>query len=264
MKKLSIVFFLFFALCITAQAGQNVCGHITMEWLNEQAPIPAPNKIILKKEQFGLCEIIISINGEFVPVYAGQNFILAGQMFSNRKQITDITLQSVSDIQAEERQNAEARRLFLAEQQLEYIKEHRAVLDEMTAFTVGDGGQVVYLITDPLCPHCKSALSGAMDIVKKYPGKATFQVIVTSIFQASKPYAEEVICYGWNAEKYLAQSKDIPQTLGCQKSEKVFKKTEEFFPNFGLSGVPAFIAPDAGWKVEGANMSRVQELLKLQ
>lgn len=259
------MFSLFFALCVTTQADQNVCDHITMKWLNEQAPIPVPNKIILKKEQFGLCEVIISINGEFVPVYAGKNWILAGQMFSNRKQITDMTLRSIADLQAEERQKTEARRIILEKEQMKLIQENISVLDKMVAIHFGEGKEnIIYLISDPLCPHCKNGLAGAMDIAKKYPYAATFKVIVTSILNGSKPYADEVICSEFDAEKYLKQGKATPQTSGCQKSAEIFKKTEEFFPRFGISGVPVFIAPSSGWKVEGANIPRIQELLGIK
>jgi len=68
---------------LSYEAFAGVCNEVNEELLQKHAPIP-PYKVVSKREVKGLCELILNINGDLVPVYATKDFILAGEMFSNR------------------------------------------------------------------------------------------------------------------------------------------------------------------------------------
>ena len=67
---------------------KSVCDHVTLAWLQTQVPVPKDAKVVFRKEQGGLCEAVLSIEGGLAPVYAGKDFIVAGQLYKNGVSIT--------------------------------------------------------------------------------------------------------------------------------------------------------------------------------
>ncbi len=74
-----------------AEESTIICKDITLAGMQNHVPIP-PATILSKQEINGICEVILDINGQYVPVYAGKNFVIAGEMFQDKKQITQTRL----------------------------------------------------------------------------------------------------------------------------------------------------------------------------
>ncbi len=58
-----LVFFLLLVLSSDVSAA-SVCTHVDMDWHSQHVSLPKEAKIVYKKDQSGLCEVVLS----FVPV----------------------------------------------------------------------------------------------------------------------------------------------------------------------------------------------------
>ncbi|MCK4620074.1 MAG: hypothetical protein KAT52_09015, partial [Desulfobacterales bacterium] len=87
----------------------------------------------------GLCEVQINFKGKNHILYTDQKgeFLITGVIFRSSDG-TNITKEAI----------AELNRFTDSE-----IKR----LEDLTAFTVGSKGEVVYFVTDPQCPYCNKA-----------------------------------------------------------------------------------------------------------
>ena len=121
------------------QSGQ-ACKDITLAVMQTHVPIP-PASILSRQEVNGVCEVILDINGQYVPVYAGKNFIIAGEMFQDKKQITQTRIDGLK-----------AKNFLRLKPEIE----------KCTALTFKPNKEIkytVYMITDPVCPFCHQAES---------------------------------------------------------------------------------------------------------
>ncbi len=80
-------FFLLLA-CVSTGCAESVCDHVDMSWLQTQVSVPKDAKLVYKKEQGALCEAVISFDGGLAPLYAGKDFIVAGQLYKKGVSIT--------------------------------------------------------------------------------------------------------------------------------------------------------------------------------
>ena len=55
----------------------NPCDQVDMAWLRTHSPIPQ-GEIVSKSNMGSLCEIILQFGNEYVPVFTGDDFIIAG------------------------------------------------------------------------------------------------------------------------------------------------------------------------------------------
>ena len=87
----------------------------------------------------GLCEIQVNLKGQNRILYTDSKgeFLITGQIFKTSDG-TNITKEAITDLNRFT--DSDIRRL-----------------EDLTAFTVGSKGEVVYFVTDPQCPYCKKA-----------------------------------------------------------------------------------------------------------
>ncbi len=152
-KKTLLASAVVLAISTGAFAGQqskvpSVCEGIN---LNANVPIP-PYKLVSQRDVYGLCEMILSINGEMVPVYATKNFVIAGEMFSHKHQVT---VEHMRDITSN----------ILKSNFAQVKKELDGIV--ITRFNP-KAPKYVYLIVDPTCPYCESSKSKIADMAEKY------------------------------------------------------------------------------------------------
>jgi hypothetical protein len=98
-----LVFFGLLVLVGSDAVALPACTHVDMGWLSLQAPLPGNAKIVYKKDLGGLCEIVLSLDGKLVPLYAGEDFLLVGKLFKNKTLITRETLASLEEVAEKER-----------------------------------------------------------------------------------------------------------------------------------------------------------------
>ncbi len=238
-----MVSFLLIQNATSKESKKGVCSDVTIEKLQKHVPIPN-GEIESMREKNGLCEIILNIQGQYVPIYAKDEFVVAGEMFQDRKQITQ---EKINELKAVA------------------IKENIAELDNATSITYtpkNAGKRKFYMITDPLCPYCNTAASNIKTILDE--NKVTLKTILYTVHgDEGKKKIKTAICKKFSLEQY-ADGKwktEKNETGACKEAEDLIAKGIEITQKIGITGVPAFIFED-GQIVSGANLGKINEILK--
>ena len=124
----------------------SVCKGINLE---EHVPLP-PYRVLLEKERFGMCEMILYIDGNFVPVFATKDFVMSGDMWSYKKQIS-------------------AHDIWLAKKKFFALKKVQDLLKKMTVDTVNPKAKrYAYLVTSPTDGYSNGVEAKIKKLAKKY------------------------------------------------------------------------------------------------
>ena len=249
---------------ISPARAESVCDHVTLAWLQTQVPVPKDAKLVFKKEQGVLCEAVLSVEGGLAPVYAGKDFIVAGQLYKNGVSITRMTMSSLSDLADAERKKARGKKARAAEMRNVFFKSHAADLADLVSLSFAPGGssdKFIYVISDPACSHCRSLLDGLEEVAAE-TGLALKLIIYPILGEKSKTMTAHVICkhLGYGAYKTLKKN---DTATGCEKANQRINKTFDFFKKADLFFVPLVVAQDGSWVVEGNDICSVREYLGL-
>lgn len=222
------------------------CSDIDMTWLRTHSPIPS-GKIVSKQETGDLCEIILGFGNEFVPVYAGKDFIIAGEMLKDRQQITRTRIDTLK---------ANRFRKLIPK------------LDAVAAITYSPKkktDQKIFMITDPLCPYCNMAAKRIIPLADTYG--ATIKTVLYSVHGAKgDAKSVEATCRQFTLDQYAEKewkSQSAADEHQCEAGAALVDKTRDTVLKLGIGGVPVFIFED-GRFVNGANMAEVEKILKEQ
>jgi len=241
---LAIAILVLFAAAASVYGG-SLCkedNKTVLSFLNKHVPIP-PARIVSKREVYGLCEIILQIRGEFVPVYATDQFVLAGEMFCNRHPVTQ---EKIRDIQAG---------LFIS---------MRPELDKVVAMIYTPGSEKIqhtlYMFTDPLCPYCHLAEREIRDIARKH--NAVLKVVFFPVhLPEGEEKAIEAVCRRLDFQAYIKDDwrKGKERQYQCEEGEKLVEKSIAVARKLGIRGVPTFYL-DNGKRVTGANKGLIEKM----
>jgi thiol:disulfide interchange protein DsbC len=230
---------------IIAQAEKfgDVCKNITLEAMQAHVPIP-PSTILSKQEVNGVCEVILDINGQYVPVYAGKSFIIAGEMFQDKKQITQSRIDCL---------NAE-----------KFIR-LKPDIEKCVALICKPKKEIkhtVYMITDPVCPFCHQAESQLKEFAEK--NAVAFKIILASVHPpVGKQKAIEAVCRKLSIDDYIRQTwKDENKTdqYQCRDGSRLIEASEKITGYLGIDGVPVFFLEN-GQRINGADMPALRSAL---
>ena len=178
-------------------------------------------------------------------VFAGNDFIIAGEMLKDRKQVTKEKIDALK---------AESLKTLIPQ------------LDSVAAITYSPAKsktRKIYMITDPLCPYC--GIAGE----KIIPLADTYGVIVKTVLYSvhgmeGENKSVEAVCRKFTLNQYVEKEwKALPfdERYQCDEGEQLIEATREVIGKAGIAGVPAFIF-DTGQFVSGANMTAVEGILK--
>ncbi len=189
----------------------------------------------------GYCEVVVSTGAKRQNiVYVSHNgrFLFLGQLFDLQtgRNLTRARL-------------SELNRLSPAE-----LKK----LEEVVAFTAGQGPKTLYLVTDPDCPFCKRMEKVLDSLLKE--GQITVKVILYPL-ERLHPQAKKkciaIICdhKGWSGllEGYVSENQ-------CPEGEKKVSAAQKLLPQLGVRGTPAIILPD-GRLLPGAKSRQQLEMI---
>lgn len=255
-----------FSAGVSSGCAESVCDHVTMAWLQTQVPVPKDAKLVLKKEQGGICEAVLSIEGGLAPVYAGKDFIVAGQLYKNGVSITRMTMSGLSDVADAERKKAKEKKAKAVEMRKAFFKIHAADLADLVSLNFAPGGSLdkfIYVISDPACSHCRALLDNLEEVAAE-TGLALKVVIYPVLGEKSKTITAHVICkhLGYGAYKTVKKN-DAAAAEGCEEADQRINKTFDLLQKAGISFVPLVVAPDGSWVVEGNDICSVREHLGL-
>jgi thiol:disulfide interchange protein DsbC len=217
----------------------------------------------------GICEVILDVRGQKRLTYVDESgrYLIAGRLIeiATRKNLT------------------QEREVDLNRLPPEQMKK----LDSLVAFTEGNGGPVVYLVTDPHCPYCAATEASLLPLIKE--GKITLKVIFYLVHANARPEAVSLICQKKGLEDLLAvacqnqrlkkgidylckrgqmncaevcstlKQRDLKE-VHCQEGEKKVEEALTVLRGLGVRGTPTFIFSD-GRAVSGARSGG--EILKM-
>jgi len=233
---------------------------VDIEWTSKHIPLPRDAKIVLKKEKEQLCEVILRVEGNLVPVYAGKNFILAGQLFKDGRSITRNSMAAIPDkIRAEQNQAGEKNNIEKARLKA-FFKEKVKTLAEFVflSFKPNQTDGFIYVVTDPACPHCNDLLLKLKPVALE--ARVEIRVITYPILgPRSRDLAVNAICNRYSYQ-YYTRKMDEPGD-SCNRAEVLLKKTEQFLRSAGLTFVPLVIAGDGSWIVDTNDIAKIREHL---
>lgn len=241
-------------------SAEPICTHIDMAWLARQAPLPEDARIVHKKDQGNLCEVVLALEGDLVPVYAGKDFLLVGKLFKNRKFITGETLDSLEEVAREERLKADEREALDKEKRKAVLQKNLKVLADLTLFSFkpGKADRFLYVITDPNCSYCKKLLP-ELEILAMENHIEIRVILFPVLGSESREMAAQAICEKLSYEAY-GKMKFVPGAK-CSQADLLLEKTMPFFSDAGFSFVPVVISGDGTWVVEGNDLAQVKQHL---
>ncbi|MCD4719330.1 MAG: hypothetical protein K8S13_05655 [Desulfobacula sp.] len=263
MKQIRIIFLILWLIWGTPIPGatESICSHVDIEWASKHIPLPRDAKVVLKKEKEQLCEVILRVEGNLVPVYAGKNFILAGQLFKDGRSITRDSMAAIPDkIRAEQNQTGEKNNIEKARLEA-FFKEKVKTLAEFVflSFKPNQTDGFIYVVTDPACPHCKDLLLKLKPAALE--ARVEIRVITYPILgPRSRDMAVHAICNQYSYQDYTRIKMDEPGD-SCNLAEVLLKKTVQFFRSADLTFVPLVIAGDGSWIVDTNDIAKIREHL---
>jgi len=240
---ISITILYFPIISHASESKDKVCDMITLSSMQAHVPIP-PATILSKREVNGICEVILDINGQYVPVYAGKDYVIAGEMFQDKKQIT----QSLMD-------NLKA----------QHFLRMKTDIEKCVALSYApkkDIKQKIYMITDPVCPFCHQAETQLKKFAEK--NAVAFKIILASVHPpVGRQKAIEAVCRNLSLDDYIKgtwQDENKTDQYQCQKGMALINASEKVVTQLGLDGVPVFFLEN-GQRIDGADMPALESAL---
>jgi thiol:disulfide interchange protein DsbC len=232
-----------FSGALNAQEPGSACKDITLASMQKHVPIP-PANILSQHEVNGICEVILDINGQYVPVYAGKNFIIAGEMFQDKKQITQSRIDALK-----------AEDFVLLKPEIE----------KCVAFTLTpqkEPKHTIYIITDPVCPFCHQAEIQLKEFGETH--SAQFKIIMSSVHPpVGRQKAIEAVCRKLSLDDYVNgkwKDEDKTDQFQCPEGTALIESSEKLTSALGIDGVPVFYLED-GQRIDGADMPAIANAL---
>jgi len=188
---------------------------------------PLPKGISVIKVQpgsvLGFCEVQVKFKGQNRILYTDPKgeFLITGSIFRSLDG-TNITKEAITDLNR-------------------FTDSDLRRLEDLTAFTVGSKGEVVYFVTDPQCPYCKKAEKIVTQMAEA--GEIQLKVLLFPLgfHKGAKEQCISVICDNKGLEGLHSRYKSENQ---CQEGKTRIEDTLRFLKQKGISGVPTYIFTD--------------------
>jgi hypothetical protein len=227
--------------------ANSTCSHVDMTWISEQIPQLKKGEIFSKNEMEEVCEVILSLGADLIPLYAGKTFILSGDLFKDGQYITRNTMKRIKETRQKGKRQG-------------FLKKHVGELETLTSlsFNPTRSDKSLLVITDPDCSHCK-ALLPELEMIAMEKKLALKIIIFPILGEKSQSMAIKAICGNISYEEYknLKYEKNS-KPAGCEKASTLLNKTTAFFGDAGLSFVPLVVEENGEWIVEGNDIHQLK------
>jgi thiol:disulfide interchange protein DsbC len=171
----------------------------------------------------GLCEVQVNFRNQNRILYTDLKgeFLITGQIFK-ASDGTNITEEAI--IKLNRFTDSDLRRL-----------------EDLTAFSVGSKGEVVYFVTDPQCPYCKKAEEIVTHMAETEELQLKVLLFPLDFHKGAKEQCISVICDNKGLEGLHSGYKSENQ---CQEGKTKIEDTLRFLKQKGITGVPTYIFTD--------------------
>lgn len=226
------------------------CSRITDEIISKHLPV-SEFSVVSKREVRGVCEVVINVSNRIIPLYGNEDFLISGDMYNNR---ANITKEKIYDIN---------RSAFL---------ENKTTLDGLAAFEYKPAEikseRVLYMFTEPLCPYCHKAGSEVKRLSDKYGIKVKVLLVTMKGEEGRRKCIEAACRHFMLKEQFnfvhyneLGWKKEIPdEKYICGQGIELIRKTEEVSNKMNIDGIPLFYL-DNGEYVSGADIEALEVLM---
>jgi thiol:disulfide interchange protein DsbC len=202
--------------------------------------IPLPNMTMVKKQVLdNTCEVIVKAENEYVPVYVFENYVIAGDMFKDKRHITQ---QSIDEVQQRN------------------VAEIKKDLDGLVAFSYKPSqgaDKFIYMFTDPECQYCELAKYQIKEFADKRKLEVRVILYPLPIHDGARGKAIQALCSNMDYSAYLEG-----QYAGkaCKEGEDKIGKSLKIGEDLQIKGTPTFIGPN-GKKALGFDAKRIEDIL---
>lgn len=202
---------------------RNPCEQVSLESISRHKSFPSP-VILAKRPVGGLCEVMMQTGGKKVPVYAGKDFIIVGEMIREKKSVTvEGFMQVIS------------KTFFSLRDDLDRSIAIRYVPRNGIRHTL-------YMFASPGCPNCEEAL------LELRPGLDETQTELRMLLVAqgsSQALAIKALCRPMDLDAYLAgewMRSPVNSQDKCEKGREALKRSADLADKLGITNVPTFIS----------------------
>jgi len=178
---------------------------------------------ISPSEVKGLCQIQVKIEAQMHLLYADSqgDFVFTGNLHELKtgRNVTQETVQLLNRLTPEELRQ----------------------LEPLTAFILGQGKKVLFLVTDPQCPYCKQAESLLKKLVEKEDLQVRFLFFPLDTHQGAREQCIAILCDNKGIEGFDSGYQSGNQ---CPEGIKKVDNTIAFIQKKGINSTPTFIFMD--------------------
>lgn len=203
--------------------------------------MPLPKFAIeAKKDVRGLCEVVINVDEELLPLYVQKEkeLLIAGDLFQNKKHMTGETLEA-----------------------LHAAKFQKAAtdIDDAVAFTYTpkESSGHIYFFTDPDCTYCEKAKAPLKSWAEKNKIEVRVIMFPLAMHPGANAKAVSAICAHISYEAYLENKYG---TDACNSGRERVSKALAIGRSLGVDGTPTFVGP-TGRTSEGFNPDELKGIL---
>jgi hypothetical protein len=239
------------------------CRHVDLDWISSQVVLPQDVEIVFKEDRVGICEVVLAIDGDLVPFYAGKDFIVAGRMFKKQKDQTRDTMDGLSEIAEEVWEEAREKDALAAEERRAFLEDNMSTLSSLVsiAYQPDESTGDFYMVTDPNCSFCRELLP-ELEIAAFEAGMALRIILFPLLGPDSEKMAARAICSNYSLEAYQAMTGEEDPT-SCKEADKRIEETMDTLLSAGFDFVPFVVAGDGSWLVEGDDIQEIRNRLGL-
>ncbi len=171
----------------------------------------------------GLCQIQLKIGPQYNILYTDSQgeFLLAGNLHESKtgKNLTQETFQLMNRLTPEELHQ----------------------LESLTAFTLGQGKKMVFLVTDPQCPFCKQAESLIKKLIPKEDLSVRFLFFPLDSHKGAREQCISILCDNKGIQGFDSGYRSDNQ---CSEGTQKVNNTIAFLKKKGINSTPTFIFMD--------------------
>jgi thiol:disulfide interchange protein DsbC len=211
---------------LSAAADEGACKGVDEAYISKHMPLPVFT-ITAKKDMRGLCEVVIKIDDDLLPIYAQKDkeILIAGDMFYNKKHLTRESLDN---------QHAAA------------FRQATADINAAVAFSYKpedkpkDSADFIYFFTDPDCSYCEQAKGPLRKWADEQKVEIRVILFPLPMHPGSKAKAVSAICSNITYEAYLNNKFG---SEACSAGEQKVSKALVLGQGLGIGGTPTFVGP---------------------
>jgi len=234
MRKLVLILGL-----IGVSAGNSICDN-AQQILEKHAPLKGlPYKIVSTRMFKNLCEIVIDIKNELIPLYTNGLVLISGEAWVNKKPVTQEFLQKLR------------KRIF------------KKQLEKLDSYTVAvynsKGEKLFYFVADPECPYSNWVKEKVKKLADEENATIKLVLLPLPIHKGSALKVESFVCGNKSFEDYLSGNYG---NFTCPKGKRYVQTIFRNLPF--LRATPTFVIPkkDNLEVIVGTNLKRLKRELE--